>query len=97
MDAKISVQNVVYVDDGGNYQDGLGPFYGIRVHCPEGMALPSKGQRVVITGISRVHQHVLTEWGEVNGDWYPAGTVVYVPSLWVRDAEDIRVLWAAAR
>ena len=92
VDAKISIDNVIYVDDGGNYQDGVGPFHGIRVRCPEGVALPSKGQRVVITGISRVHLHVLTEWGEVNGDWYPPGTAVYVPSIWVRDSADILLL-----
>jgi hypothetical protein len=39
-----------------------------------------------------VEKHILTGWGEVNGDFYPAGTTIYVPSLWPRDSGDIRVL-----
>jgi hypothetical protein len=33
----------------------------------------------------------LTALGEVNGNRFPAGTTVYVPSIWVRDAADLNV------
>lgn len=88
----ISSQRLIYVDDGLNYQDGVGPVLGIRTHIPVGVSLPSTNKKVIITGVVRVEQITLTTWGNVNGDWYPAGTVVYVPSIWVRDANDIRVL-----
>lgn len=88
----ISSQRLIYVDDGLNYKDGVGPVLGIRTHIAVGVSLPSANKKVIITGVVRVEQITLTTWGNVNGDWYPAGTVVYVPSIWVRDANDIRVL-----
>ena len=88
----ISSQKLIYADDGFNYQDGVGPVLGIRVHVPTGVTLPATKKNVIITGISRVDKLTLTDWGCVNGDWYPAGTTLYVPSIWVRDAGDLRIL-----
>lgn len=91
----VSLERVIYVNDGFNYQDGVGPVRGIRVHIPENMTMPTKikGKSVVVTGILRVEKHVISsDYSEVNGDFYPRGTVIYVPSIWVRDAEDLRVI-----
>lgn len=90
--AVIPGEHVIYVDDGFNYQDGLGPWFGMRVQIPASVALPVKNTKAIVTGISRVEKHTLTGWGEVNGNWWPAGTVLYVPAVWVRDSADIRVL-----
>ncbi|MBI2844791.1 MAG: hypothetical protein HYX78_15465 [Armatimonadetes bacterium] len=87
-----SSQRVIYVDDGGSYQDGLVPYRGLRVKIAANASLPAKGSRVAITGVSRVEEHTLVCGGEVNGDWYPSGTVVYVPAIWTRDASDIQIL-----
>ncbi|MBI2844077.1 MAG: hypothetical protein HYX78_11815 [Armatimonadetes bacterium] len=89
---KSTLEGLIYVDDGFGYQDGVFPTRGIRVHLPSGITLPSTGTRVVVTGICRVQAFTLPDYREVNGDWYPPGTVVYVPSVWVRDSRDIRVL-----
>ena len=85
---------VVYVDDGVGLSDGLllNLLKGIRVKVPEGVTLPVKGKRVVVTGISRVEKFVLTDYGEVNGYWREPGTTVYVPSIWVRDSADLDIL-----
>lgn len=91
----VSAQRVIYLDDGYNYQDGMLPglgIFGIRVYIPEGLTLPTKGKRLVVTGISRVEQFTLTQWSEVNGMVWGPGTVLYVPSIWPRDAADIRLL-----
>ena len=85
-------ERIIYVDDGRNYQDGLMPVFGIRVYVPDGVALPAKGKKIVVTGISRVERFTLTAGAEVNGLLYSAGTVIYVPSVWVRDASDLVVL-----
>lgn len=88
----ISSQKIFYVDDGYRYQDGVGPVYGLRVHYPSGVTLPRLGKWVSVTGIYRVEKITLTGWGDVNGDWYPSGTILYVPSIWVRNASDIKDL-----
>ena len=88
----VSSQELVYVDDGFGFEDGVGPVLGMQVHVPSGVSLPSKNRFVIVTGISRVKQITLTYWGEVNGDYWPPGTVLYVPGIWFRDANDIRVL-----
>lgn len=88
----VSSQRVVYVDDGYGFEDGvfsaLG-ILGIRVHVPLGVSLPPKYGTVMVTGVSRVEQITLSSPGEVNGDLWPAGTVLYVPGIWVRGASDI--------
>jgi len=80
---------VVYVDDGSESRDALGQRIGIRVQLPAGMALPALNSLVSVTGISRVEQHVLSDYTIVNGQLYPPGTIVYVPSLWVRAPADL--------
>ena len=47
------------------------------------------GDIVMLTGISRVEQITLASAGTVNGVAYPAGTVLYIPGIWVRGANDI--------
>jgi hypothetical protein len=42
-----------------------------------------------VTGISRVQQFTLASPSEVNGGYWPVGTVLYVPGVWVRNANDI--------
>ncbi|GEM_PF-656503 len=81
--------SVVYVDDGSESRDALGQRIGIRVQLPAGMALPALNSLVSVTGISRVEQHVLSDYTIVNGQLYPPGTIVYVPSLWVRAPADL--------
>ena len=88
----ITSQQLFYIDDGGMYQDGVGPVLGLRVHVPVGVTIPRVGKRVVVTGISRVEKYTLTAWGMVNGDWYPSGSILYVPSIWARSASDVQVL-----
>jgi hypothetical protein len=88
----IPAQNLIYVDDGGRYEDGVGPVLGIRVHVPTGITLPVKNKKVIVTGISRVEKFTLTGWAEINGSYWPTGTVIYVPSIWVRDTDDLRML-----
>ncbi len=89
----IPSQHIAYVDDGFGYQDGVGPVLGIRIHIPAGITLPAYGY-VTVTGISRVEQITIpgSGWVYVNGYLCAAGTVVYVPGIWVRDANDIQVL-----
>lgn len=87
----IMTQQLFYIDDGGSYQDGVGPVYGLRIHVPSGVTIPRTGKLVAVTGISRVEKFTLSGWGLVNGDWHPSGSVIYVPSIWVRDANDIKV------
>lgn len=91
---KSTADHLIYVDDGGNFTDGLSPyFHGVRVQLPSDVASPDKGRMVIITGISRVQKYTLPDGGgEVNGDWKPAGTTVYVPSVWVRNSSDIRII-----
>jgi hypothetical protein len=48
------------------------------------------GQSFAVTGISRVEKVTLTDGAEVNGIWKEPGTVIYVPSIWLRDNEDWR-------
>lgn len=88
----VSTQRLFYIDDGAQYQDGVGPVSGLRVHAPGGYALPRTGKCVSVTGILRVEKFTLTGWGLVNGDWYPSGTILYVPSIWARNENDIQVL-----
>ncbi len=38
----ISSQRIVYVNDGFNYEDGVWPLRGIRVHIPAGVKLPEE-------------------------------------------------------
>lgn len=90
--AVIPGSNVIYINDGFSYSDGIGPWIGLRVQFPSGVPLPSKGKKLVINGISRVEKHTLTQWGYINGDWFPEGTIVYVPSVWVRNAGDVQLL-----
>lgn len=87
-----TLTHLVYVDDGWGYQDGFFPTIGVQVHIPAGVALLLTGKKVIVTGISRVQSYTLAEWREVNGDWYLPGTIIYMPSIWARDAEDIRAL-----
>lgn len=91
---KSTSQKFIYVDDGFGFADGLSPlFLGIRVRIPAGVAVPDKNRNVVITGISRVEKFTLpVGGGEVNGDWYPEGTTVYVPTVWARHSADVQVL-----
>ena len=77
------------MDDGRGYQDGVGGVLGIRVHVPSCVSLPSVGDIVMVTGISRVEEIALTSAATVNGASYTAGTPVYVPGIWVRNASDI--------
>lgn len=91
----ITSQQFFYINDGGAYQDGVGPVLGLRVHVPSGVTIPRTGKYVIVTGISRVEKITLTAWGLVNGDWYPSGTALYVPSIWARNASDIQVLATA--
>jgi hypothetical protein len=86
--------NVIYVDDGAGLSDGLllNLLKGIRVKLPAGVALPAKGDRVIVTGISRVEKFVLTNYGEVNGYWREPGAIVYVPSIWIRGSADLDTL-----
>lgn len=82
-----------YIDDGDGYRDGTSPYStGIRVYVPFGVDVPEEGDQAIVTGISRVQKVTLNEGGDVNGNWYPPGTLVYIPSIWVRDADDIQVL-----
>lgn len=57
-----------------------------------GVSIPAKGKTVAVTGIPRVEAHALIAWSEVNGDWYSAGTTIYVPSIWLCDANDMQVM-----
>jgi len=88
----IPTGRVIYIDDGFGYRDGLGSHVGIRVQLPEGMSIPDAGQMVSVAGIARVEKHILGDWGFVNGWWYTPGTATYVPVIWVRDADDVRVI-----
>ena len=47
-----------------------------------GLSLPTLGDQIAITGISRVEKMTLEDLGIVNGVAYLAGTTVYVPSVW---------------
>lgn len=90
--AVMSSQRVVYVDDGFGYADGIGGSTGIRVQLPSGVSLPSQNHLVTVTGISRVVPVTLTGAATVNGVSYPAGTVLYVPGVWVRNTNDIKTI-----
>lgn len=72
-------ENVIYVDDGSGCLDSLGGHKGIRVQVPSGVTVPGVGGYIGVTGISRVEKHTT-----------PGGAEVYVPSVWVRDAGDLR-------
>jgi len=84
----VKAQNVGYLDDGAGYQDGIGPSLGMLIHFPAGVTR-SVNSNVIITGISRVEKHTPTHPSIVNGATYPAGTVIYVPSVWPRDSNDV--------
>lgn len=75
----ITGQEVAYLDDGWNYQDIYGPVVGLRFHVGTGVSTSWNNQRICVTGISRVTKFTLSIWVNVNGDWYPPGTVLYVP------------------
>lgn len=78
-----------YLDDGFGCQDGIGSTTGLRVQAPDGASLPSVDDYVSVTGVSRVEKHTLTQAAYVNGQLYDAGTVIYVPSVWLRSAADV--------
>ena len=82
-------ENVVYVDDGASYMDGIFPVLGIEVHVPSGVSLPQEYDTVIVTGISRVQAVTLLSQGQLKDGWWPAGTVLYVPGVWARDVNDI--------
>lgn len=76
-----SAQHFIYVDDGACREDGVAMVPGVRVHVPGGVTLPAQGSHVVVTGISRVGKFTMTGWPDL-----------YVPSVWVRDANDLQAL-----
>ena len=49
----IPAGNIVYLDDGGGFADGLGSI-GLRVQMPTGALLPAAGDFLCVSGISRV-------------------------------------------
>lgn len=81
--------SVFYLDDGGDLRDGLTGHAGLKIQAPAGMDLPDVDANVTVTGISRVEVHTLAAYSYVNGQLYAPGTTVYVPVIWIRDADDV--------
>jgi len=75
---EVECGGIIYIDDGGGFNDQVGNAPGIRVHIPWDVTIPEKGQMVLISGISRIEAQT------------PGQTMRYVPTIWVRDAGDIK-------
>lgn len=86
---KIDAENVFYLNDGSNFLNVVGLSAGIRVHLPTSVGLPTIGANKIITGISRIEKHTITDFITINGRQYYPGDIVYVPAVWVRDGNDI--------
>ena len=88
----VSEDRIAYIDDGSGRTDGLSSFTGLRVRVPAGAELPTEGDRVIVTGISRVEKKTLASDAYVNGTLRLKGSVIYVPSLWPRTTNDLITL-----
>jgi len=90
--ASIAPGRMAYIDDGSGIYDAIGLHQGLRVQFPASVTMPAQGSYLSVTGISRVEKQVLADWTFVNGQWYAPGTVVYIPSLWIRGPGDVQTL-----
>jgi len=90
-----TADHVIYVNDGTNLADGLGPsdnpYLGIRVGYRT-VTPPAVNKRITLTGILSVEKTTLALDAFVNGEYRLAGETLYVPIVRPRNQADIVVL-----
>jgi hypothetical protein len=90
---------ILYIDDGSRLQDGTGttesPCTGLRIRYPAGITIPAPGDYIRVTGIRFIEKIILGQDMIVNGEFRPAGTMLYLPVISMRNTEDVVTLESA--